>query len=186
MKRIFVFLVVIFLNGYTYSQTIDQVSLEGGYIIDRDYQINLTICEHNQWFFTSCMIPEISDTNGFYTLCESFESSSWGAYTIADSVLYLKDRSDSLFLSLKVIDTLNLLVIYASKTLQKGEYLNKAIGFFSGYECGTYFQNIMNIKWHISGGELCRFKAPGNVFISDNYEIEFLPEGEGYWRKNEE
>lgn len=185
MKSGFTILVLIFLNTHSYPQVTQHGSLWGDYFIRKDFFMQLSICEDSNWHFTNCIAMLLKTVHGNHEPdCDFFEVN--GKYEIVDSILLLKAKNDQLFFSLKIIDTLNLQVVYAKEGLISGDYLNRTMAFYPGHYCSGYPENYDLIRWVIfdDRNELWTFRTPGNILTSKDYEIEKL--SNGYWRKNED
>ena len=181
MKSLIVVLFMLLFNNYSHAQENRFGNLWGVYFIDYDPRISLNICELNRWFFTTCTIQGIPVHEVGNNCDIIFEAE--GDIIFKDSILYLKDKNDTLFLSFKIVDTLNLQVIYATDFLNKGDYLNRSMSFFPGHSCGSYLHNLEIIRWEISDNKLYRYNSLGGFFDSKAYVIHKLPDG--YWKKNE-
>ncbi|MBE0660974.1 MAG: hypothetical protein IH597_00780 [Bacteroidales bacterium] len=184
MKLLFTILALILFNDSSYPQSTQQESLWGEYIIQKEYFMQLSICEDNYWHFTNFIAMLLKKTHSYHDPdCNFFEVN--GKYEIVDSIIFLYDNNDQLFFSLKILDTLNIQVSYAKDGLTNGDFLNRTTAFYPGHYCSGFPENYDLIRWIIfeDRNELWRFGKPGNIFTSKDYEIGKLPND--YWRKNE-
>jgi hypothetical protein len=184
MKFLFLIFLSVTLTYNVQSQTHMFDNLWGEYEYDKNTQISFKICEQNEWSFTNCHVKWWIDSHGEQIadcINDYFEIS--GKYCFIDSIIYLNSRNDSLFFVLKIIDTLNLLVLYAKDFFEKGDYLNRTMAFFPNHYCGFGLPDYNNLRWIIfHAGEIWLFKRPENFLISKDFEIIKLHEG--YWKKN--
>ncbi|HBZ66321.1 MAG TPA: hypothetical protein DEO70_05735 [Bacteroidales bacterium] len=182
MKAFFMLMFITFFSHFSKAQQIASVDLTGVFLIDRYPLVSLIICENNKWFYTTCSVPTFpthSNSNNCGSIIEAR-----GGYSLEDSILYLRGTNDSLLVKLKVVDTLNLLVIFTKGIFKTGEYINRTLCYFPGYSCTYYIENMEFVRWEISDGKLYRYYSLGGFFRSKNSSVETLPEG--YWRSNED
>lgn len=181
------FIVILFLLGLTQSvkpQMIKASDMSGLYFVDVYSQAILMICEDSNWFYTNCSFPSIS-VHEVSNNCDSIIVNVEGKYYYEDSCLYLIHRNSSLFFKLKIVDTLNLQIVYTTKILTQGLYFNRVAYFYPGYNCHSfsYGENLEFLKWSIEGDDkLYRFPSLGYIFRS-RYSVEKLKPG--YWKRNE-
>lgn len=182
MKALIVAVVILIINQQAKSQNTNELDLTGLYIIDLYRQTTLMICEDSRWHYTNCSVPQLA-VHELMNACDSIIVEANGTYYLEDSVLYLKNLYDSLLLKLKVVDTLNLQIIFSSGILNQGLYLNRTTAYFSGYKCFYDLENIEFIRWVFgSHDELYRFSSTGDFFKSKKYTVEKVKSG--YWRTN--
>lgn len=175
---------ILLFADYSNGQETGFGNLWGEYIVDKHLQISLNICENNKWYFTTCTVSEIP-VHETKNKCDIIFKAE-GDFSVKDSLVYLKDKYDTLCFSLKVVDTLNLQVVYAKNVLKKGDYLNRTMSFFPGHLCASYLYNFELIRWIIfdDKNEIWRFNTTGGIFGSKDYKVDTLQDG--YWKKNNE
>lgn len=159
MKFLLVFVLLLFFNNSGYSQNIAMKNLTGAYFADKDNKILISLCEKNEWYYTNNCVPDVDPYHIFSYGTKSLEQIGYSS--LNDSIISLRDWNDILFFELKVIDTLNLQVVFAKETFAKGDYLNRTMDFFPGSFCGNYLANLHLTKWEISDHNLYRFDTIG-------------------------
>jgi hypothetical protein len=168
MKRFLILsLFVIALITACFSQNIKIENLLGVYFADKDNKIQISLCERNEWYYTNNCVSQGNSNHGYLNTTINQRSIERIGYSfVSDSIICLKDWNDILFFELKIIDTLNLQVVYSKETFETGEYLNRAMSFFSGSFCGNYMANTHLIRWEISDHNLIRYNEIGGWFNS--------------------
>jgi hypothetical protein len=160
----------------------EPINILGDYFAGKNKKIQLSLCEGNNWYYTSNCIAEIL-TNPISSSPEQRQRpiEKIGYYSITDSIISLKDWNDVLFCDLKIVDTLNLQVVFSKETFSTGDYLNRAICYFPVSECNNFKANTNVVKWQIFDHELIEFDTIGGVFKS-KYKIKRL--SNTYWKGN--
>lgn len=159
MKFLLVFVLLLFLDNSGFSQNIAMKNLTGAYFADKDHKIHISLCEKNEWYYTNSIVTNVDPYRSLSSDTRKIERIGYSS--INDSIISLRDWNDILFFELKVIDTLNLQVVYSKETFAKGDYLNRTMDFFPGSFCGSYLANINLTKWEICDDNLYRFDTIG-------------------------
>lgn len=162
------------------SQLYSYYSITGTYFLDEQPQTSLNICINNEWYFTNCTISQ-STSSSFGNNCDSILNIS-GKYHITDSTLILLHRNENLLLTLKIIDTLNIMVLNSLWGLSLNSYLNRVLDYYPGYSCEAYISNLDYFKWEIAEDKLYKYKETGSYFMRREIEVVELPNG--YFKRN--
>lgn len=183
MKIIIFVIFLLFQFQFAISQPISVSSVTGHYFVDKPSQKVLMICEDAKWYYTNCSVPQ-TPIHEECNNCDSILVEVVGTYHIKDSLLYLKNRTGSTTFILKVVDTLNLQIVFTAGIYYQGMYFNRMADFYPGFTCVPvfYLDYLEFCRWIIGDDELLRFSSLGFIFRS-KYTVEKLQPG--YWKRNE-
>jgi len=165
-----------------YSQKDYSNNIWGAYLNHEQHEMLLNICENNNWFFTTCQScltesPHVSEYNPSY---DNFD----GTYEFINGNLELKNHFGDLIFLFRVVDTMNIKVIYAKQYLNCGDYLNRYSAFFKGHRCFSPISDFF-ARWAIFDSvteedtktyKILRFSKPGFIFKNEEYEVGQLPD----------
>lgn len=162
MKFLIALVLLLSANNNSFAQNIELKNLSGAYFADKDNRIQISLCERSEWYYTNNIATDPDTYRRLSSGTRKIERIGYSS--INDSIISLKDWNDILFFELKVIDTLNLQVVFAKETFVPGDYLNRGMAFFPGSFCGCYLANTHLIRWEISDHYLYRYDTIGGWF----------------------
>jgi hypothetical protein len=164
-------------------QQVNSQSMLGNYFSAKKNNQMLKLCVDNEWYYTNCYLELFYIINQQDSIpnCSNFVEKT-GKYSDVDSLLFLYDYNDSLFVKIEIVDTFNIKVHFIQDEFDSFVFFNRHSAFFNCHKCMDHL-SVDCYKWYIFEEvddykskyfEIFRFREPGYMFKPNNYEVEKL------------